>query len=62
VQLVELLVKMQPDWLPARPAVFTALWERWKIIGSVWVRGQFLYAWWPLVITAGCCAQTGHLD
>jgi hypothetical protein len=34
VQLIELLVRHQPDWLPACPAVFNALWQQWKLVGA----------------------------
>ncbi|WIA37453.1 hypothetical protein OEZ86_014371 [Tetradesmus obliquus] len=34
VQLIELLVRHQPDWLPACPAVFNALWRQWNLVGS----------------------------
>jgi hypothetical protein len=34
VQLIELLVRHQPDWLPACPAVFNALWQQWNLVGS----------------------------
>jgi hypothetical protein len=38
VQLIELLVRHQPEWLPACPAVFNALWQQWKLVSAQQVR------------------------
>lgn len=38
VQLVELLVKWQPDWLPTRKTLFATLLEYWKATAAAKVR------------------------
>jgi hypothetical protein len=45
VQLIELLARHQPEWLPACPAVFNALWWQWKLVSAQQVRVGTALCW-----------------